>query len=381
MNFKRLDKAKKFYVKYEHRITPVAFFVGFMWDNLTLRRIDLLYENFVLLWDLFVVGLSIVVIHAYEAGYLRGKERVNEARPISVGGRIAQKLVPFVPILMQFAFGGLFSAFLVFYSRSSSVLASWPFLLFLLMLFVGNELFRKRYAKLTFQISFFFIALFSYAVFALPILIGKMGPGVFLLSGALSLLVIALFTFALFRIVPSKMRQNRRALLLTIGGMYGMFHILYFANIIPPIPLSIKESGIYHSVERIGDERYIYKVSFEPAPWYLFSQDSSGTFHWTEGERIYSYSAVFAPTKIDTIIFHRWSRFDEVKDDWVETSYLRFPIAGGRAGGYRGYTYKNNIQPGKWRVDVITERGQILGRRTFKVVEASSPPELKTGFR
>lgn len=377
----RFAKIKAFCAKYEHRLTPVAFFVGFVWDNLTLRRIDLWYENFVIVWDLFLVGASIIVLHGYEAGYLRGKEKHGEARPVRYYGRIAQKLVPFAPLAMQFAFGGLFSAFFVFYLRSASILVSWPFLAFLLFLFVGNEFFRKKYSQVTVQMNFFFIALFSYAVFALPILTGKMGPAIFLLSGVVSLGVIGLFAFALFAIIPKKMRKNRLTLTLAIFGIYGAFQIAYFTNTIPPIPLSIKEGGIYHSLERMQDDTYIYKVRFEPAPWYLFFEDSNKIFHWTKGERIYSYSAVFAPGKIDTMILHRWSRYDDQKGDWVEMSYLRFPIAGGRNGGYRGYTYKNNIEPGKWRVEVITERGQILGRRTFTVVETVIPPKLETEFR
>ena len=367
----RSQMIKSLYQKYERYITPIAFFAGFVWDNLTLRRIDLAYENIMLLWNLFVIAASIILINTYEAGHLRSL----------ISGKIISKAIRIVPIFMQFAFGGLFSAFFVFYSRSSSVLASWPFLLFLAALFIGNEFFRKKYLRLTFQMSIFFIVLFSYSVFALPIFVGKMGALIFIASGLAALAILFIIALAIFKITPERFKQNLRALTLSIASIYILFNIFYFANIIPPMPLSLKESGIYHSIERIPEGNNIYKISFEPAPWHLFFKGSSDTFHLVTGESIYSYSAVFAPTKLNIAILHRWSYFDKEKGDWIEVSRLKFPMRGGRDGGYRGYTLKSNITPGKWRVDVITDRGQVLGRRTFEVVEALALPRLETAFR
>lgn len=363
----QLKKTKEFYVKYERYITPVAFLAGFIWDNLTLRRIDLWFENITFIWNIFLVATSIVLINAYEAGHLKW--------------RVFEKIARFVPILMQFSFGGLFSAFFVFYSRSGSVLSSWPFLLFLLLLFLGNDFFRKRYLKLTFQLSVFFIVLFSYSVFAVPILVGKIGDGIFFASGMASLLIFGVILYILFRIIPEKMRQNRNALTLGIGSIFAIFQIFYFTNIIPPIPLSLKESGIYHSLERVNSAKYIYEVSFEPAPWYLFFKAQSSVFHLTPGQPVYSYSAVFAPTKLDTKIYHRWSYFDEKLNDLVESSRVGFLIIGGRDGGYRGYTVKYNAKPGKWRVEVITERGQVLGHRTFKIVSSDTYSKIRFELR
>ena len=42
-------------------------------------------------------------------------------------------------------------------------------------------------------------------------------------------------------------------------------------------------------------------------------------------------------------------------------------IFGGRDGGYHTYSIKGNIIPGLWRVDIETERGQIIGREEFKI--------------
>ena len=359
-------KIKKIYDKYERYITPGAFFAGFVWDTFTLR-IDLWLQNLQFVTSLFVAGASILFINAYKA------DRIH--------WRGAEMLSKFTPLILQFIFGGLFSAFIIFYFRSGSLAAAWPFILLLVFFFVGNEIFRKKYLHLTFQMSVFFVALFSYSVFALPVAIGKIGDLVFVASGTLALLSIGLIVYLFSRVMPDRLHQNRHALAFSIGGIYILFQILYFANIIPPIPLVLKESGIYHSIEQAPQEGYIYKVAYEPAPWYLFFKDQSDEFHWTKGGVIYSYISVFAPTKFNIPIFHRWLYFDVQSDKWAERALIKCPIVGGRDGGYRGYTFKENIQPGKWRVEVITKNGQILGRRTFTVLEVKVPPVLKDALR
>ena len=46
-------------------------------------------------------------------------------------------------------------------------------------------------------------------------------------------------------------------------------------------------------------------------------------------------------------------------------------IAGGRDGGYRGYSL-TTVNSGNWRVNIETERGQLIGRVKFKVEAGTS---------
>lgn len=348
-------------------MVPIFFTAGFLWDNITFQRIDLFYENAVLVWDLVAAAAIIVTSNAYEAGRVRG--------------RIADKVVPFFPLFLQFAFGGLFSAFLLFYTRSGAWGVSWPFLLVLAVLFFGNEFFKKRYQRFIFQMSVYFTALFFYLVFLLPVLTGKMGVFMFLASGVLALAGISCILLIFRYVIPGRVARSKKALVGSIGTIYVIINVFYFTNLIPPIPLALKEGGLYHSVARASQGNYLYKVTFEPAPWYVPFAKTSDTFHWQRGNAVYSYSAVFAPTRIETTIFHRWMFYDEQTERWIERSRIALPITGGRDGGYRGYTFKRAIEPGRWRVDVITGRGQVIDRRNFTVVEVTSPPELKTDFR
>lgn len=355
---------KTWLAKYERYLSPVALFGGFIFDNLTLRRVDLWAENLVIIIYLSVALTCIIFINTHEAGWFRHRFFVKGPN--------------WAAYLLQFVFGGLFSAFLIFYLRSASFVASWLFLLFLIAVLVVNEFLRERYQRLIMQLSIFFIALFSYSVFALPLLLRQIGAEIFILSGFLSLGLMVLIIFSLHRIMPERIRRSKDFLVVSIGGIYIAFHFLYLANIIPPIPLALKDSGIYHSVARLGSD---YTVSLEPSAWYNFFKDYDTVFHWQPGQPVYCFSAIFAPAEIGTDIYHRWSFYDNGVGKWTEKDRLGFSIVGGRDNGYRGYSLKYGIQPGKWRVDVITERGQILGRLNFKIIETNKPVELKAEKR
>jgi len=95
----------------------------------------------------------------------------------------------------------------------------------------------------------------------------------------------------------------------------------------------------------------------------------------------YIFSAVFAPTALNTKIMHKWQYYDKYEGVWVTVSEIPFSIVGGRDGGYRGYSFKKNLFPGRWRVDVITEREQLLGRIYFKVIDVKDAPTLKVEIK
>jgi hypothetical protein len=58
---------------------------------------------------------------------------------------------------------------------------------------------------------------------------------------------------------------------------------------------------------------------------------------------------------------------------WLTTDKHGYVLTGGRDGGYRGYTYKKNISPGEWRINVITDNELILGRIRFSIIESRQP--------
>jgi len=353
-----IARAWRRYERYEGHIGAIALVFGFVVDVLTLQRIDLLFENLVIVFYLTVAGISIALITVYDAGRLRW-------RPFAW-------LRIVLPIISQFAFGGLFSGFVVFYSRSAVFGASALFMLALLALLIGNEFFKEYYTRLSFQASIYFTALFFFAIFSVPVVVGEIGAWVFVLSGVVSILVLTFLLYLLARVVPQRVAKNRGRIVASVGSIFALITILYFANIIPPIPLSLKDAGAYHSVARGVDGYHV--VTERESRWRVFFLGP--TLRVVQGDSVSFYSAVFAPTRLDTNIIHHWQYYDETADEWKTASRISFSISGGRDDGYRGYSVKTAVWPGKWRVDVETPRGARLGRETFTLVLASSTPAL-----
>jgi len=353
-------KIKDFIIKNERQLSPLAMLFGFIVDSITLTRVDLPLDNLILLGYLFLIAISIFIINSDGSGLLRYK-------PLGT-------IVVWLPLVMQFAFGGLFSGFVVLYARSASIISSWPFLVILLILLIGNEFFRDRYHRLIFQLNIFFVAIFSYLIFAVPVLLNRIGPFIFILSGILSLFVIYLIIKAIASIAPWKIGAERNSIFLSILAIYAFFNFLYFANIIPPIPLALKDIVVAHNVQRLSANDVT--VTFEPAPWYKFYRDFDSDFNRVGNERVYVYSAIFAPADLRTTIVHEWSHFNESQDKWIVRDKIQYQIFGGRDEGYRGFSFKTGLEEGKWRVAVKTKGGQSLGRTKFNIIQVSEIPEL-----
>ncbi|MBI4117944.1 MAG: DUF2914 domain-containing protein [Parcubacteria group bacterium] len=351
-------KFESWYFRYEGRFLSGALILGFIVDTLTLRRIDLAFEQFVIVTHLVIVAACITFINFYE-----GKALAAQSRPFM--RRVA-------PLLMQFSFGALFSGFFIFYSKSASLVTSWPFLIFLIALLIGNEFLRARYQRLVFQVSMFYFVLFSFTIFYVPIVLGAMGGEIFLFSGAISLALVAGFVLALALFIPARIAESKRYLVLSIGTMFVALNVLYFANIIPPIPLSLKGAEVAHQVRRVGDE---YIIRDEKRLWFA-TLLSPEIVHITPHAPVFFYSSIFAPTDLATSIVHEWEHYDDTTGEWVIASRIPFPILGGRDGGYRGYSLIENLAPGRWRVNAKTGRGQLLGRAQFILEYVSETPEL-----
>lgn len=364
-SFARIKVIRDWVRRYERLLTPGALLVGFFIDSITLNRIDQVFDLLVLVTYLVIAALGIALHNVVSEGKLTG--------------RTWQLLGPFLPLVVQFAFGGLFSGFLVFYGRSASLASTWLFVLILVGLLVGNEWFKRHYERFRFQVAIYFVTLVSFLIFYLPILIKTIGPWVFLFSIFIAIIVLAILLVIFARFLPQRVYSATPTIAISVAGISAAFIGLYFLNLIPPLPLSLKDAGIYHSITRVGPDAY--EVTYEPKLWYQTHRAYNPVFHRAPGEAIYVFSAVFAPTDLSATLLHRWQRYEEGAGEWITESTISFPIVGGRDDGYRGYTMKSNVEPGKWRVDVLTRHGQLVGRIPFEVRAAEGVVELETDVR
>ena len=78
-----------------------------------------------------------------------------------------------------------------------------------------------------------------------------------------------------------------------------------------------------------------------------------------------AYTAVYAPAGLQQRIEHVWW-----KDGRVLGRVPLSPVLGGRKEGFRTYSRKTDLKPpyeGRYRVDVVTAAGQLVGRLRFTV--------------
>lgn len=347
--FLRFRVAKQFYVRHERLLVPLMLLMGVVIDVVTFRSIDVTTAFALLGVYTVIAGVMILFMHHHDArqGILERPSSTNYLRIVA-------------PLIVQLTFGALLSAALIFYWFSGSFIVSWPLFVLLIALMAGNDVFREHYLRPTVQIAIFYFVLFSTLATALPFLVGSISPVAFVIAGVASFVLMAGYIVLLFRVRPD-LRLMRPSLWISMVGIFFVMNAAYFLNIIPPIPLSLTESGVYYSVERRGSE-YVFEA---PDQSWLESLLPGQTITLESGQRVYAFASIFAPVDLNTTVIHDWQRLTD--NGWVSVSRLSYSIVGGRQDGYRGYSYITNHTAGKWRVDVETLRGQVIGRISFTI--------------
>lgn len=345
-----------FLKKHKRHLPALALIAGLVWDSLTLGRPDQLYANLVLLSYLLIAGFCIVLLARREA--LKKEYKLS------------------LPLVIQFSFGNLTGGLLVLYVGSATLSGNWPFVLVLLGLLVGNEIARTREAQVRFNVSVYYFLALLYLILLVPILTRTIESWTFLLSALFSVMFIAGFLFVLRFSAKDIFTKDRKTLVQSIFSILVVFSAFYYLHIIPPVPLAARDIGIFHSVEKINGD---YLVSYETGKWYEFWKKSDTDARVKTPGTLFCFSAIFAPTDINISVYHVWEKFDVSRKRWEELGRFNFPILGGRALGYRGYSEKT-VTAGMWRCSVKIDNGALLGRANI-AVSSGIPSALTTEVR
>ena len=346
----------------KHRLATVALVFGFLVDIITFRNLDLTYALIILGAHLFIVASTIIILslpYTEKEGSIFG----------SVRG--------WIPVLQQYSMGNLLSAFLVLYSASSSLIASWPFLALVAIAAIGNETLKLQKYRLPFQTSLFFLNVILYTALLLPVMLGSISVTAFLLSAVVAAFVFMLFRRALWLVSRKAFSERKRSINVGAVGMLIAVVVLYSTSLIPPIPLTLKHADFYYLVERSGST--YFAVDEDRGFFKRFFAIEGKTLRLTPGERAYVYTAVSAPARIDTNIVHVWEYYDETLKKWVQGNKVSYAITGGRKEGYRGFSLTENPTEGRWRVSVENTRGQVLGR-SYVQIEKVEFSGIRTAF-
>ena len=355
-----LDPAVGWVRAHERHLSALFMAGGFIFDSWAFGRIDHPATQAVFIVYLLVAGIAIAAQHGLES-------RPEDRRP---SPRVRNILM----FVTQFALGALLSGFCVFYIRSASLVSSWPFLIFMAAIFIGQEAFRHYHSRLVFVVLLLFLSVYSYAIMLVPMLIGSIGQIPFLLSGALALGIFFLYMRALAGLGHDRYRGARLQIAAGVAVIAVLINAFYFLKVFPPLPLVLTDTGVYHSVRRVGGD-YQARAEEEPAAWRaLFG--TNPILHIQPRARLYVYSAVFAPRGLRTRIIHEWQRADG-EGAWTTQQRVPVAIAGGREDGFRFYTFKTAPAPGQWRVNILSDDGRSIGRLRFAVETQAVPPATR----
>jgi len=344
--------------RHGHHISLMMCLTGFVLDSTFLPSIDHIATQII---SVCYFGIAIIALFFSQA-ITTNKIRAPWLLLIS----------PLFPLIIQFVFGGLLSVVFVYYFRSASLSVSWPLILLLGALMAGNELWRKRLEQLEFQVTVLFLLFLFFSIFTIPLFLGSIGTMTFLLSVLVSIGMLWLLLLLLSVVAFGALKKKIYRLFLMPFFSALLVVGLYFANILPPIPLVTRADGVFHSLARNVSGEYVGSREDETWRQRYFSLWYPPVYHRFPGESIFFYSAVYAPVQLHTPIIHLWQYRDTASGRWVDAVRVEFPMSGGREAGYRGYSEKQYAPAGSWRVLVETVDGRTISRKKFVVVDVDS---------
>ena len=354
-----LERAKAFYRDHEPACTAGFFVAGFLFDTLAVGRIDklhnILHQATYLSLCAFFTSLELRELH----GGFTPPERLKTAWRYHEAAT-------------HFMLGTLLNIYTLFFFKSASMGVSFLFLAFLAGLLAVNELKPFESSGTLLRMTLFSLCLVSYFTYLIPTLMGRIGALPFLGSLAAASACVAILTWRLDRRMPENRASVRKHVVYPFAAVALGFAMLYFAKIIPPVPLSLSEIGVYHEVRREGGRFALVSTR----PRWKFWQRGDQEFLARPGDAIYCWISVFSPTRFKERLEVRW-RFRE-PDGWGEPEIIPLPITGGRDAGWRGFTVKAKHKPGRWRVEIATSDARELGRIDINVAQDGSTTPRET---
>lgn len=327
-----------------------------MFDSVMIRRID---DALVLVQQgvyLAVVGVMLAVVVTWN-------ERTS---PVPASWKW---LLNASGPLVHFMLGTLLNAYALFYFKSASGWSAALFVVVIAVLLIVNELPQFRRLGPVVLFALYSFCLTSYFAYLYPVLIGRMRSWMFLLAVVTSMVPLLLLSRMHFRATADRRRVLLQALVPSLGVQAALV-VLFLLRLLPPVPLSLMEIGIYHDVSR--DPSGSYLLSRESPPWWRPWTRDDIDFRARAGDRVYCFFRVFAPARFEDQVRVRWS-YREPARGWLPSDAVPIVVRGGRERGYAGYAYKQNWRAGEWRVAVETTDGREIGRRAFTVREDPDP--------
>lgn len=334
---------------------PASFFIGgFIFDLLTLSRIDESFQLIQQIIYLVVIGAFLVI------------EKSKRVEGFFANGRRATAW-SYRTEAVHFMLGSLLSVYMILYFKSSSAWNSFIFISGMATLLVLNEFERFKGLGDLVRFSLFSLCSASYFIILVPILWGHVGFFTFVFSLSISAVFVYIVIHRLKKYEHLERAHIFKNIFLPSIVVHVLFLSLYIVRLLPPVPLSIQKIGIYHNISKSGGE---YQLQYD-RPFWKFWQRGAQSFVSEPGDKVFCFASVFAPKFFRDQVKMEW--WLDTRAGWKKTDSIPMEISGGNDKGYRGYTFKNNYDVGDWQIRVVTSDDREIGRIYFSVEKTPQP--------
>lgn len=341
------------------RLVSIAFFAGgFVFDAIMLDRID---DGVMLIQQgayLVLSGLLLAVTQKYAI--------LNKEPP-----KWLKKPWHYVDHVIHFMLGTLLNAYTIFYFQSASGYTAMGYLVVIGGLLAVNEMPRfHRFGPVVIY-ALWSICLTSYFAYLIPLELHSIRPWMFYLSVLLALIPILPHYRWLARWSGDVKLALRQAVLPALI-VQGLFALLYALRIAPPVPLAVKEMGIYHNVEKVPGEA-TWLLSYDRPMW-KFWQKGDTDFRERPSDKVWCFARIFAPKGfLDTVslvwFYHHPTR------GWTRVYGLPLKLVQSGERGFAVDGYLTQPQPGDWRVEIQSVDERTVGQLHFTVTPDTDTEE------
>lgn len=361
-----MERVQEWRQKNELAEIAAFFFIGFVYDVLTLSRID----------DTLTMVQQFVYLGVLATLLLLEQKHPEGAEP----PKALAKVWKWREDAIHFFYGSLLSSYTLFFFKSASGLTAFLFLVTMFVLMVANELpiFRKLGPLV--RVALFSLCVSMYMAYVLPVIIGKANFWIFLLAQVLAGGAV----FGVIRLLLHWNILDRVQVIKQIAapgfGVLVVALFLYVVRVLPPVPLAVTFSGVYHDVKpaNVGKGRE-YHLYHDPKWWKFWVKDDRD-FLMRQGDVAYYFFSIFAPKDFDQYkVTVRWF-YDDPAKGWRELSKFSPTLRStGAERGLRYYALTRNLKPGDWYVVLETEDGHEINRQSFSVEkdERTEPRQFK----
>ena len=398
----RLSLGKNFVQKNTGHISLAVFIFGFFLDAFTLPSVTSSWAYFTGIIYASIVGTLLIMRE-----YIK-----SDKISLNIFGKEESYYTNIFSIFISFFMGSLISFVFIYYLRGADILSGLPILIFILCIMIANEKVDSK-NRLLFDIFVYSVSMTFLFIFMIPVLFKSMGNFVFFFSLVISCIFLYTFTRFIYRLdydidkelgVPNNIstitndinsKLNSKLNLRLVSKVYNFLSkryirlskkinfkiyeyilvipaiilIMYFTNIIPAVPLTMRSSDIYGSIYANTQNSGIknYTLLDKCAKNFNFFKSCSISYDNLKQDRIYFYNEIQAPTSLNAKVTHRWEYYNENNKKWQLVSNNSYNISGGRENGYRGYTNISNIKRGEYKVTVIIDDNRTLSSKRFEV--------------